>query len=350
MLYTDKNIYVEKKLYEKIGWLVKRAFKKKQDNPIIIDGDTGTGKTTIASEVAYVYAYVAKKYFNVDISYKEENLFFDPDKMLQYGINSKQKIVHWDELALAGLSKEWYKKVQINFIKLLLVGRKKNHLYLMCVPKFQDIKSTIIMNSRGLIHTYQTRGEKNGYFYYYSQKAMRAMYADFIQHRRKMPLYDRYKTFRGTFPNKFEQIINQDWYDGEKDKAILSITDVPTKSSKYEVKFRELVAKVAHLHEHIPGLTQQKLYEYLGIPQQTISRHKNTQLKTTNTLENDDFYPLPSVNIITNGKPNTPTHIQEVVYDSTSNNKVVQGVVPNSISDIQPVVPNKRGYIPQVVP
>ena len=313
MRYTDKNIYVEKKLYEKIGWLVKRAFKKKQDNPIIIDGDTGTGKTTIASEVAYVYAYIAKKYYGVDISYKEDNLFFDPDKMLLYGVNNKQKIIHWDELALAGLSKEWYKKVQINFIKLLMVGRKKNHLYLMCVPKFQEIKSAIIMNSRGLIHTYQTRGEKNGYFFYFSQKAMRNMYADFVQHKRKMPLYNRYKTFRGTFPNKFPKIIDQAWYDTEKDKAILSILNVPEKSNPYKERYMKLLKKVALLPQHIKGLTLLKLEEYLDIPNETLSHSKKFQLETNNLLGNQVFSPSPVVNITIHGKPNTPTHNKEIV-------------------------------------
>lgn len=324
MRYTDKNIYVEKKLYEKIGWLAKRAFKKKQDNPIIIDGDTGTGKTTLASEVAYIYAYISKKYYGIDISYKEDNLFFDPDKMLEYGVNNKQKIIHWDELALAGLSKEWYKKVQINFIKLLMVGRKKNHLYLMCVPKFQEIKSAIIMNSRGLVHTYQTRGEKNGYFFYYSQQAMRNMYADFVQHKRKMPLYKKYKTFRGTFPDKFDKIINQDWYDAEKDKAILSITD--EKINKSEMKYtRLLIGAYVRLKRKFPELNQSNIADILGMTQQGLSYSINTHLELIKELENQPKTSYKGQNIIIKGNPETPTHDEEIV-DSIGSQGV--GITP----------------------
>lgn len=259
MIVTDKEYHLENKLVEKLDLMVKRL-KKVDDSVIIIDGDEGVGKTNLAIAINY---YVAQK---TGREYKIANIFFDLDELIKYASETEQKIIHWDEGALGGMSVQWWKENQIKFVQLLMVARKKRHFITICIPKFHKLQEYLVVDrSIALIHAYARDNIHKGRFLYFTKRKKEALFNLWKRSHKKG--YMRFKTFAGTFPIAMKSVFNDEeeqQYEAKKDKAIMGLTMV--KKDKKEEDLIKLRYKIAS----VEGLSQEKLSELLGIQRKTL--------------------------------------------------------------------------------
>jgi len=250
MRVTDKNLYMEPKLVNKFDLMIKR-FEKKMDNMLLIDGDEGLGKTNIAVGACYYFAYKTKRPFSID------NIFFDLDELIKFAKSTNKQIILWDEGALGGLSLEWWKKNQIDFMKLLMISRKKGHLFIINIPKFFKLNEYLVVDrSIGLIHVY-ARGElERGRFVYFSKKKKEKLFYNWKKNKQRN--YKKYVSFRGTFSEYLPKVIDEKLYDAKKDEAIMNFDKKDENDSRLDQR-----NKILFMLKNETGLSLREMSKYL---------------------------------------------------------------------------------------
>jgi len=222
MIVTDKQYHMEPRLIEKLDIMIQRSTKKNFDNLLIIDGDEGYGKSTLALAIAYYVHHKTGRPFDID------NVFFKVEEMIKFAVNNSDQIIIWDEAALGGLTTQWQHKTQQKLIQMVMTARKKKHFYIFCIPKFHRLTEYLILDrSIALLHVYAINEIELGRFTYYKKKSKEWLYYMWRKNREKG--YMKYKTFRGTFPNVSREkygIIDMEKYEAKKDEAIKSILEV----------------------------------------------------------------------------------------------------------------------------
>ena len=237
VMVTDKHYSLDKGLKTRLDRMIERSSgSKKFDNLLVIDGDEGYGKTTLAVEVAYYVAQQLKRPFSVD------NVFFNVDELTEFARSNKEQLIIWDEAALGGLAAQWQSNVQKVLTQLLMVARKKKHFWIFNIPKFYKLNEYVIVDRAiGMIHVYARKETELGRFVYYSKRQKEKLYMDFK--RKKQRNYKKYKTLHGTFPDVLSKLIDEDAYDKKKDEAILSIgrDEATPKYQRLEAHFAKLI-------------------------------------------------------------------------------------------------------------
>lgn len=264
MIVTDKEYSLSKLLVRRLDLAIERCLKHNLDSLFIVDGDEGTGKTTLSINAAY---YVGWK---SGMPFGSSHVFFDVDKMIAKASKSKNSIFIWDEAALSGLSSEWYNKSQLKLIKFLIVSRKLGNFYFFNVPRIFSLKEYLSYDrSIGLMHTYSRDRLHKGTFTYHSKSAKDALYSEWKRTKKKN--YFKFTTFSSRFSNAAEtkQLINMEDYNKEKDKIIaeLGVLEKP-KENLREKKLDEFKWKLAQLK----GEPRKEVARALGISVRSIQR------------------------------------------------------------------------------
>ncbi len=257
MRYTDKNLSFEPKLIEKIELMIKRSEKRNADNLLIIEGPEGTGKSNIAAGLCYYMAWRTGRTYTA-----KENVFFETDDMIKYAVNNEEKIIHWDEAAIAGLASEWQRKTQKKLIKLLMMARKKKHFYIFCIPKFQKLNDYLIDRAIGIVRVYAKGGLEYGRFVYYNEKAKQALLTHWK--KKRWINYKKY-SFHGKFSQYLAQVISEEDYEGKKDQAIMDLVKDDGLS-----KNDEQLIKLKYLIYHRPDIQKQDTAQYFGVARSTL--------------------------------------------------------------------------------
>lgn len=270
MKVTDKDLYIDSKLKEKLDLMITRTMgKSEQDNVVLIDGDEGTGKTNIASLIAYYVAYKTKRELSIN------NVFFDLDKLIDFAMKTEKQIVWWDEGALGGLASEWWKKNQKRFMKLLMIARKRRHFFIICIPKFFKLNEYFVVDrSIGLIHTYADQGVNIGRFVYFTKAKKEYLFYEWKKSRRRG--YKNYYDFRGRFTKTLGKVIDENLYDKKKDQAIMNMDGGEERRNESTIKKDVSLNFVKNAMKK--GLTQKDIAEILGVTIRTIAKYSK-QLK-----------------------------------------------------------------------
>ena len=215
MKVTDKQYYMDDKLIGKLDLMIKRSSgKSKLDNWIVIDGDEGFGKSTMSVCCAYYMAQKLKRPFGV------EQIFFDPDKFIEYGTKTKEQVLILDESVFGGLSGDAMTKIGKKLIKFSMVIRKKKHVVFLNIPKFFKLNEYLMVDRAvALIHVYARGGTKLGRFVYFTNTQKEKLFYGYKKSRIRK--YKTLYTLRGTFPDALGLLINEKEYDKKKDEAIL---------------------------------------------------------------------------------------------------------------------------------
>lgn len=292
-MVTDKQFSLDNGLKTMLDRMITRSSgNKKFDNLIIIDGDEGYGKSTLATEIGYYVAYEMGRRFSVN------NIFFNVDEMTEYARTNKEQVIIWDEAALGGLSSQWQSKVQQILTQLLMVARKKKHFWIFNIPKFYKLNEYIMVDRAiGMIHVYARNETQLGRFVYYSKRQKEKLYMDFK--RKKQRNYKKYKTLHGSFPDVMADLIDEEEYDRKKDEAILSIgrEEETPKYQRLEAHF----AKLIHfLHEEY-GWTYDSFEAACYIERQK-ARRLAYLIGTTKKV--DDFLEIERANRETGSRTN----------------------------------------------
>ena len=269
MLVTDKQYFMEKKLVEKLDLMVKRM-EGSDDNVVCIDGDEGQGKTNFAVGICYYIAYHTGRTYT-----PKENIFFDLDVLIEYASKTKEKIIHWDEGALGGLSAQWWRKNQQKFIQLLMVARKKKHFIIICIPRFYKLNEYIVVDrSIALIHVYSRKNIKKGRFCYYTKPKKELLAEDY--RRRHVKNYRKHKSFWGSFL-EYSKIVwseeEEEEYERKKDEAILSIYN-EKEVMKKDVLLKKMNKQVIRvLQKEGIKIKQSILAEMFGTSVRTVQKY-----------------------------------------------------------------------------
>lgn len=247
---TSKNISYDETLVRKLNVVIKRLKNTKQDCLILVTGPEGTGKSTITSIVVQYIAEKTGRIFKPTC----ENVFFLPDIMLKTALTTEKQIIWWDEAALAGLAKEWQRKINLKLSKMLMTGRKKRHLYVFCIPKFFRLSEDTVDRAKFMIRTYENKKGKLGNFCFYKGKAVKAMYNEW--RKTKKVRYGHYAVapygFHGKFNDNLYDIIDENIYEAKKDEAIASILkDDTDKKDKNYKRFAKYAACLVSLIDNI---------------------------------------------------------------------------------------------------
>jgi len=222
---TDKQYYMDDRLISKLDLMIKRCSGKMQmDNWLVVDGDEGYGKSTMSICCAYYFAHKLKRPFGC------EQIFFDPDKFIEYGTKTKEQVIILDESVFGGLSGDAMTKIGKKLIKFAMVIRKKKHIVFLNIPKFFKLNEYLMVDrSVGLIHVYARQGTKLGRFVYFTNTGKEKLFYGY--RKTKTRKYKTLYSFRGTFPNALDLIVDEKEYDRMKDAAILEFGAVEDKTT-----------------------------------------------------------------------------------------------------------------------
>jgi len=264
---TDKNYYLGEKLAEKIKLSSQRC-QNNLDAVLVVDGDEGFGKTTISFQIAYYASYLLGRNFD------HTNVFFNLDKMIEFGKNNSKQVIVWDEAALGGLSEEWNSIAQKKLLKFVMIARKKNHFLVMNIPKFFKLREYLILDRAiGLVHVYSPDQITRGRLAYYTKKAKENLFYDWKRSKKRN--YKLYYSFREVF-TKFIP-IDEEKYDKIKDEAIENFD----KNDERELYVKYIQYKLST----VPGLTNDEIAEHCNRSERTIRSWKNHAKKHPDCLK-----------------------------------------------------------------
>lgn len=207
-----KVVRLENFLMQKLDHLKKRT-EKQHDNVIMIDGMEGTGKSTgLAFPVAW---YLGERPFEVVFTPEQFEKAFDSSK-------TGDTIV-WDEFVLAGLSTQALSKMQEVVVKKLTTGRKKGLNIILVVPNYFMFRDYFSCHrSLFLLHTYSPDFLSRGYYAYFDYQGKQIMYHK--NKKFKIHNINKFAQHIGFFVrNEDGYFINEEYYQGKKDEAILQI-------------------------------------------------------------------------------------------------------------------------------
>ena len=266
MIVTDKKYYMDDKLIGKLDLMVKRCSGiHKLDNWIVVDGDEGYGKSTMSFLCAY---YMAEK---LGREFTTKQIFFDPDKFIEYGTKTNEQVMVLDESVFGGLSGDAMTKIGKKLIKFAMVIRKKRHCIFLNIPKFFKLNEYLMVDrSICLIHVYARGGTQLGRFVYFSNTQKEKLFWEYKRKRARK--YKTFYTLRGSFPDALKKVIDEKEYDKKKDAAILSFGagEESRKDSKQEL-FKKLFELNKEKGIKVLGKEYAKL---LNVCEDTITAYK----------------------------------------------------------------------------
>ena len=281
MIVTDKKYFLEKKLIQKLNLMVKRM-EGTDDNVVCIDGDEGQGKTNLAMAICYYVACMSKRDYSV-----KENIFFELDDVIKYASTTKEKIIHWDEGALGGMSIQWWKQNQQKFIQLLMTARKKKHFIVICIPRFYKLNEYIIIDrSIALLHVYSRKNIQKGRFCYYTKRAKEKLMEDW--RRKHIKNYRKLKTFWGSFPEAEKKIFSPEEraeYETKKDTAIENLCKTKEVASREVMKKRISLDLIDRVTKQGINLSSKDWEKIFGVSERTLFNYKKSLKERDESLK-----------------------------------------------------------------
>lgn len=218
VLVTNLQYYMDKALKAKIDLMIDRCTRPnpKRDAVLLIEGGEGEGKTNMAFQIAYLVSYETGRPFSND------NVFFRAEDVLKFAQNTEKQIIVYDEPALDMMSSEWWKKEQINLVKLLMTARKKRHFIIFNITKFYKFNEYIVVDrALGMVHVYSRNEIEPGRFVYIKKKNIEHLFLKYKSSKKR--LYKKFYSLHGTFPDFVDGILDLEKYEKDKDAAIMSI-------------------------------------------------------------------------------------------------------------------------------
>jgi len=274
MKVTDKNLSFEPKLIKMLDLMINRMTgKNKMDNVLLIDGDEGYGKSNIGAGIGYYIHHKTERPFTLN------NLFFDLEKLIRFAIETEKQIIIWDEAALGGLAQEWWNKNQRKFIKLLMIARKRQHFFIICIPKFFKLNEYIVLDRAiALIHVYARKETDLGRFVYFKKKNKEKLYFDWRKKRARN--YKSNYNIHGTFGEYLPKVFSQKEYDKKKDIAIMSIDKEDDKMDSRQYRKHLIKIYMQNLETLGIKLKQTELSQLFGMSLASIENYVKENRKT----------------------------------------------------------------------
>lgn len=287
-MFKEFPFKIDPKLKRKLDKLISTLGTK--DIWILIDGDEGSGKTNTAAYILYYFHCMLGREFILD------NFYFDSEALFEYVKSHEEALVNWDEAALGGLSSEWYTKAQVNLLKFAMTGRKKRHIFVLCIPRFDKLKEDLRRDRiHAMIHMDTGKeGNDYGHFVYLTRRGIKHL--NDIWKKKHIRAYMHCARKYGGFasnidvPYIFDKVLDEAAYEKKKDEAIESIGE-KKRSTEHALKY-----KLSQLQYPIKSKTE--LAKQLDIDYNSITRwerynssnESNKEIDKNNEKSDDSEY------------------------------------------------------------
>jgi hypothetical protein len=253
---------IDEKLKHKLDRLASTLNKK--DVWILIDGEEGSGKTNTATYLLYYFHCITGREFTL------EHFYFDTDELFNWVKDNSDGLVNWDEAALGGLSSEWREKSQINLIKFGSTGRIKHHIFIYCVPYFNELKPYLRKDRpHAMIHMdLGKKGNAYGHFSYLTKRGIRILNDIYTKTKKRKYGFcmRKFGGFYGNIPYVLNKLIDEKVYEENKIKAISNIGKKKDKVIPREKYNNKMITNFLMNN----SITAEKKAELLGIHRVTV--------------------------------------------------------------------------------
>ena len=128
---------------KKLVWMIVQILNNKFDCFIVIEGNRGLGKSTIAIHLARQVSREFKKLGSKDYRFNWRHSLIYSKKETKQFLHKWKTIGIADELVNVVFNRDFYNEEQKDIIKMLNMNRDHFNLFLACVPSFQTIDSQI---------------------------------------------------------------------------------------------------------------------------------------------------------------------------------------------------------------
>jgi len=263
---TDEKFRMDAILVRVLDAYIERL-KKKWDICLLVDGEEGCGKSNLAIGISKYLQY------KLGGEFTEDDVYFDVDKLIKAGAESRGRVIDYDEAALSAMGKEWQNKAQQMLIKLLITSRKYGNIYIFVIPDFSELNKYIVAHrSIGLFHVFSRDGISRGDFAFYSKYRLQELYR---LHKRGIKTYKGCK-WRGNFPKGYDNLIDVDAYEKKKDEAIENMVkglDEGKKevASATKVRLQAIQRKVSAISEAF-GIQKKDLAKHFEVKPASITQ------------------------------------------------------------------------------
>lgn len=126
--------------------IFKRTLQYTMENrnrTIIIDGDTGSGKSWTALSEKYILDSLRAGYMLSKNEFDYDGIVFDPRDLLNLIKTSKKRTIVFDEGGVGANARKWYDAANIALSQTFQVMRFKTNIIIVTVPRFEMIDKHI---------------------------------------------------------------------------------------------------------------------------------------------------------------------------------------------------------------
>tara|TARA_R100001530_G_scaffold135776_1_gene113885 strand:- start:787 stop:1674 length:888 start_codon:yes stop_codon:yes gene_type:complete len=251
-----KNIiFLDNLLKKKLDYGKKRL-KNNWDMVLVVDGEVGVGKSTIAKTIGW---YMSNGTLTIDHLCIGTDEFID--RMQKF---DKGSTIILDESSLSIRSTSFMSQKFKTIMNIFDVCRQQNFCLILVAPEFFQLSRQIVVNrAKFLIHCYEKSGRR-GFFMYFGSKKKRQLYEI---GKKRYGSYDSPKSnFRGRFTD-FEPF--PDYKEKKKEESFKAVmVDAQQTPVSKEKEIRQRIIK--RMIEFNPKITRKEMATMIGVAERTL--------------------------------------------------------------------------------
>lgn len=284
VFWNKKSFYISAKLSINLDGFIKGVLNKNTSAVFIIDGKSGQGKTTLASQLGCYLNKGVKKYYERKgmkekaPNFTLDNLAWTPNSFIEKLQNARKgDIIIFDE-AMVFSNRSTMSELNRNIVIMMSMIRSKQLFIIFCINSIFDMdKNLPLHRSDMLLHVHpkeRSFASRGAYMCVpASDQSLKFLYIigkKYYDYSKARPAFN--DTFSKFFP------FDDAEYERRKQIAINSYFDKDKKSDK-RIGSRD--AYIRYIKENIPGIRHEELARIGDISIKTVYRalKKNEELQ-----------------------------------------------------------------------
>lgn len=236
-------------------------YKDTFDNPYLITGEVGTGKSSMATIIGGVWQVLMNEELSIkNFTWTTEGVISFTDQKGNDG-----HIIIWDEAIQGGTGRDSISKIGHKLKITLVTKRRKKHFYIFIVDDLKEFNEKIIKRAKLLIDMRVIKEgfrKRRGYFKIFTTDELQELY-----YLLKTRAIKNIKHFRGRDNNlyryRFKEnvLINDEEYEAKKIEETNQQENQAKTWNKQQVKAIVM---------HYEGATYQTIAKELGVHKDTV--------------------------------------------------------------------------------
>lgn len=208
-MVVEQGIYYDGYLYRNLVFIRDKLIRKDFDFLCLIDGYSGTGKSTLSMQLAYL----------CDPTFDLNRMCFRGEEFIKAVTTAQRyQAIVLDEAFASLASTDATTKLSKFLIKMLGEIRQKNLMIFFNMPSFFEMNKNIaVFRSKLLLHVHLGKKQERGYYKIYTDRWKKRAY---ILGRREYDYSKGGQPFVGRFTGKLPPTIDEEAYRKKKDEAL----------------------------------------------------------------------------------------------------------------------------------